>query len=353
MAEQDAPCDHRAIDEGAAAWLARRDRGEWTNEDDVDLTEWLNESTAHRVAFLRLESVWEGACRARALSSPFPGIVPPPKKSRESPFFQPIALQTPGAPPRRKARLRWTIAAAVLLVIGIGGMYVFDLFVPGNVYSTSVGGISSIALSDGSTITLNTASRIRIQYAPKERRIVLEQGEAYFSVRKDPGRPFVVVAGDQRIVDVGTQFSVRRDPAGVRIVVTEGVVQLVPSGGGEVPTLSPNSLAEIGVRLSAGAVAIAQNGELFVHKESVRQATELMSWRTGYLTFEDTTLADAVAEFNRYNLHHISIEDPQVAGIRISGTFRATDYLAFVRLLHDGYSVRVRDTDEGITLGKE
>jgi hypothetical protein len=63
-------------------------------------------------------------------------------------------------------------------------------------------------------------------------------------------------------------------------------------------------------------------------------------------------LADAVAEFNRYNVHHVTIEDPQVAAIRIRGT-RATDYQAFVRLLHDDYSVDVRDTDEGITLSKE
>src|SRR6185437_12701527 len=106
------------------------------------------------------------------------------------------------------------------------------------------------------------------------------------------------------------------------------------------------SLAEMDVPLSAGAVAFAQNGDLLVHKETVRQAEDMMTWRKGYLTFHDTTLADAVAEFNRYN-------DPQTAGIRISGTFRPTDYQAFVRLLHDGYSVEVHDTHEGMTLSKD
>lgn len=360
MARQYSPVDHKAIEERAAAWLARRDSGAWTNEDQAGLTTWLDESTAHRVAFLRLESVWESARRARVLSGPSPGVVPPPKRWKRSPFFKSVVSGAPSALSHRRPLLGWKIAAAFLLAVGIGSMgYVFNWFAPGNVYSTSVGGISSIPLADGSVVTLNTASRIHVEFTPKERRVVLERGEAYFAVRKNPARPFVVVAGDQRIVDVGTQFSVRRDPAGLRVVVTEGIVQLespradIRAARGSIQGLAPQRLAEIHVRLSAGAVAFAQDGDLLVQKESVRQAEQMMSWRRGYLTFHDTTLADAVAEFNRYNLHHITIEDPQVAGIRISGTFRPTDYQAFVRLLHDGYSLDVRNTGEGMTLSKE
>lgn len=360
MAEQNAPFDHHAIEQRAAAWLARRDGDEWTLEDQAALTEWLDQSTAHRVAFLRLESVWEGARRARVLSTSSPGVVPPPKKLQESPFFHSVVPETAGSRPHRRSSQRWAVAAALLLAVGIGSAgYVLHWFVPGNVYNTSVGGISSIPLSDGTVVTLNTASRIRVEFEPNERRVVLERGEAYFAVKRNLARPFVVVAGDQRIVDVGTQFSVRRDPSGLRVVVTEGIVRLespradIRSASGSIPVIVPKNLTEIDVPLSAGAVAFTQDGDLLIHKESIRQAEEMMSWRRGYLTFHDTTLADAVAEFNRYNVRHITIEDPQVAGIRISGTFRPTDYQAFVRLLRDGYSVDVRDTDEGITLNKE
>lgn len=359
MARRDAPFDHRAIEERAARWLARRDSDEWTNEDQTGLTEWLNESTAHRVAFLRLESAWEGARRARALGSPSPGVVPPPRKWRMSPFFHSVAPETAGSRAHRRSFPRVSVAAALLLAAAIGSMgYRLDWFEPGNVYSTSVGGITSIPLADGTVVTLNTASRIRVELGSKERLVVLERGEAYFAVKRNPTRPFVVIAGDRRIVDVGTQFSVRRDRAGLRIVVTEGMVRLespradIRSATGSLSSLAPGNLAEIEVPLSAGAVAFAQGEDLLVHKESIRQAEEMMSWRRGYLTFHDTTLADAVAEFNRYNTHHITISDPAVAGIRISGTFRPTDYLAFIRLLHDGYSVDVRDTDEGMTLSK-
>lgn len=359
MAKHEAPFNHRAIEERAAAWLARRDGGQWTQEDEARLTDWLNESTAHRVAFLRLEAVWEGARRARVLSKAPAGFVPPPRKWM-SPFFPSVASQAPRALPLRRASLRWAIAASLLLVAGIGSVgYVLHGFATGDVYTTSVGGVSSIPLTDGSVVTLNTASRIRVEFAPKERRVILERGEAYFTVTRNAARPFVVVAGDHRIVDVGTQFSVRREPAGLRVVVTEGVVRLegphadVHSSSGAVSAQPPKSLADMDVRLSAGAVAFAQNGDLLVHKESVRQAEDMMTWRKGYLTFHDTTLADAVAEFNRYNDRQITIGDPQTAGIRISGTFRPTDYQAFVRLLHDGYSVDIHDTDEGMTLSKD
>ena len=362
MAKHEAPFDHRAIEERAAAWLARRDGGVWTKEDEAHLSEWLAESTAHRVAFLRLEAVWEGARRARALSSGPPGLVPPARKWMESPFFPSMPSETPAVLRQRRSPLRWKIAASLLLIVGMGGVgYELDWFVPGDVYTTSVGDVSSIPLADGSVVTLNTASRIRVEFAPKERRVILERGEAYFAVEKNAARPFVVVAGDHRIVDVGTRFSVRREAAGLRVVVTEGMVRLESphagvrraSGAAFAQPVKSQSLAEMDVPLSAGAVAFAQNGDLLIHKESIRQAEDMMTWRKGYLTFHDTTLADAVAEFNRYNDHQITIADPQTAGIRISGTFRPTDYQAFVRLLHDGYSVDVHDTRAGMTLSKD
>ena len=360
MAEHEAPCNHRAIEERAAAWLARRDGTAWSQEDEAHLSDWLDESTAHRVAFLRLEAVWEGARRARALSSGPPGLVPPPRKWMESPFFPSTAPHAASSPRHRRSSLPWAIAASFLLVVGTGSVgYVLDWFAPGDVYTTSIGDVSSIPLADGTVVTLNTASRIRVEFSPKERRVVLERGEAYFAVRRNAARPFVVVAGDHRIVDVGTRFSVRREAAGLRVVVTEGMVRLEgPRAEGHSvrgAALAPplKSLAEMDVRLSAGAVAFAQNGDLLVQKESVRQAEDMMTWREGFLTFHDTTLADAVAEFNRYNDHRITIEDPRTAGIRISGTFRPTDYQAFVRLLHDGYSVEIHDTSEGMTLSKD
>jgi transmembrane sensor len=356
------PVDHLAIEERAAAWLARRDGGDWSHEDDVHLAEWLSEATAHRVAFLRLESAWEGARRARALSTPpVGGVVPPADEWRQSPYFQaagPAATQSARRPHRF---LWWSVAAACFAVaVGLGTAgYFFDWLGAGSIYSTPVGGIASIPLADGSMVTLNTASRIRVELGPKERRVVLESGEAFFVVKRNPARPFIVIAGEQKIIDVGTQFSVRRDPTETQVVVTEGTVRFEstathPQTGSANPPATPAAgPAGVDVPLTAGSIAFARDGDVLVHKESVRQAEDMVSWRKGYLTFRDTSLADAVAEFNRYNVRRINIADPGVAGIRISGTFRPTNYEAFVRLLHDGYAIDVQDTGGAITLSKQ
>ena len=139
--------DHQAIERDAAAWLARRDGGDWSREDEALLAAWLNEATAHRVAFLRLESVWEEARRARALSALRAGIVPPAGGWRQSPFF--LGAAAASAPARHRARRPRLAAACCALAVALGaGGYIRHWLRPGNVYSTPVGVISSVPLAD-------------------------------------------------------------------------------------------------------------------------------------------------------------------------------------------------------------
>jgi len=81
-----------------------------------------------------------------------------------------------------------------------------------------------------------------------------------------------------------------------------------------------------------------------------RFSIEYLSWRSGYLVFHDVPLAEAVAEFNRYNVRKIEIDDSAVAAIKVSGKFRSTNFEAFVRLLEDGFPVRAQTTDDQIIL---
>src|SRR6202040_1387699 len=118
----------------------------------------------------------------------------------------------------------------------------------GTSYRTAIGGIAAISMKDGSTVTLNTNSEIRVALNETERRVDLERGEAFFEVAKDHNRPFIVRVGDQRVIAVGTKFSVRREPNHVRVVVTEGRVRLEHS--------EPQHPAEV-AWVSAGGVAVA------------------------------------------------------------------------------------------------
>jgi transmembrane sensor len=343
------------IEELASRWFARRQSAAWTDVDQATFDAWIEEHPAHRIAYIRLDAAWKEAARLKALGAGVPpGVIPPRRSWGDTRFSSPTSAQTPetqSAPaitegelspsPResRGGRRRvWplTLAASVALAL-VGGLYVYSTsLLPGTRYSTRVGAMDTVPLADGSHVTLNTDSRIRVALEAKERRVDLDRGEAFFDVAKDPARPFIVQAGDKRVVAVGTQFSVRRDHDDIRVAVTEGRVRVEDAS-------SP-------VVLTAGSVAQTANTEVLVHEAAGAEVEELLSWRTGYVVFRDTALADAVAEFNRYNTRKIIIEDPTIAAIRIGGNFRSNNTDAFLWLLQSGFPVTVEETHDQVVL---
>jgi transmembrane sensor len=228
--------------------------------------------------------------------------------------------------------------AVVILLSAIAAVTGYSLWPAGRLYETPVGGLASVPMSDGSKVTLNTDSEIRVVLSETERLIELEHGEAFFEVAKDPHRPFVVRAGEKRVVAVGTRFSVRRDGEIVRVVVVDGKVRvenIQPERKGVVP---PATL------LTAGAIARASDTQLDVQARTPSEAEEHLSWRAGMLMFRNRTLAEAAEELNRYNIRKLVIRDAAVARLRIEGNFRATNVSDFVELLEKGYPVRVDST---------
>lgn len=341
------------IEKAASAWLAKRDGGNWTDADQAMLEAWLQASTAHRVAFIRLEFVWQQALRLRVLgASEQPGVPENPAKSRFPAFEwrrsqQAEALAAPavnqaqnvrGSTPRVR---HWALAASVVLVAGLLAWAAHFMMMSGASYSTAIGGLASVPMVDGSKVTLNTNSEIRVAVSDSERRVNLEQGEAFFQVAKDPSRPFVVIAGSERVVAVGTQFSVRRDEHGLRVVVTEGRVRVEPPRG---------SPARPVAELTAGSIAQSGGEGVLIQQRPIQEAEDFLSWRRGYLVFRNTTLTDAVAEFNRYTTSRIAIEDAEVGALRIGGNFRSDNVEAFLRLLQEGFDIDVEKRDEALVL---
>jgi transmembrane sensor len=168
--------------------------------------------------------------------------------------------------------------------------------------------------------------------------IELERGEAFFEVAPDAARPFIVKAGTKRIIAVGTQFAVRRDGDNVRVTVSEGAVRFETDA-----RVSPPVLA-------AGTIARAERDAVLVQKPGAAEIEQSLTWRTGILTFRDTPLAAAVAEFNRYNTRKIVIEDPAIAAVQVGGVFRSTNLDPFVHLLEEAFPIRASEEGERIVL---
>lgn len=367
----------RQIERTAAAWLAMRDAGRWSERDQAELEAWLAASIGHRVAFVRLEAAWRESDRLKALAAGMrAGVVPPRGRLTQIPYFglrdrraaaaarppdvdrfRDPASQRRRAPvdaaalvfasrqqPRKSRPIGFAVAAtAALLTLSLAVGWRYYPSAQPVTYRTAVGDLESMPLADGSEATLSSDSRILVALSRRERHIDLQQGEAFFHAAKDPGRPFVVAAGGRRVIAVGTRFSVRRDDAGLRVVVTEGVVRLESDAG-------PDGHRQPTTLLPAGSVALASNTGVVVRSGTVEQAEQYLSWREGYLAFHDTPLAAAASEFNRYNTRKIVIGDPAVAAMQVGGNFRWANTEVFVRLLEQGFPVRAERRGDAIVL---
>jgi len=354
----------REIEHIAAQWLARRESGEWPAAAQAELDAWLARATAHRVAFVRLQAAWTQAARLQALAGAAGsgderaavGNAAPARASwddavparRAAP--QPAsALRAdalsfqPRATPARAARWPFAAAAAVaVLAVGLGWGWLHYGALERSSYRTALGKTDEVALADGSRATLSSDSRIEVALSGARRRVELAQGEAFFDVAKDPGRPFAVEAGARRVVAVGTHFSVRRDGADLRVVVTEGTVRLEsePVGGHPQPT----------TLLPAGSIALAGPNGVLVRSVTVEEAERYVDWRHGFLVFRDTPLAQAAAEFNRYSARKLVIADEAAGELRVGGNFRWSNAEMFVGLLEQAMPVKAERLPDRIVL---
>lgn len=339
-------------DKAAAAWLARLDREDWSAQSQAELDAWIDAATAHRVAFLRQRAAWEQSGRLAALGAGRQASGPPPRghwhgaafgRSREAAAH---AASDARNPRLRKPAWAFGAVAAALVVSLLLGLAWFRFEQPiETTYRTAMGDLRAIPLADGSRITLSSDSAVRVSLGRRERHVVLDRGEAFFDVAKDRSRPFVIVAGERRVRVVGTRFAVRRGDAGagLRVVVTQGLVQL-ESGPDADGRERPTTL------LPAGSVALARGSGLVVSTGTVASAERTLDWRNGFLDFNDTTLAEAVAEFNRYNRRKLVVGDQAAAALRIGGHFRWSNVDAFVRLLELGFPVQAETRGDTVVL---
>lgn len=288
------------IDEEAADWAARVDAHGLDVEHDPDLQAWLRGDARRAGAFLRAQAAISFLDRGRALANAEP----------------PAAVASAKRPSRRALIAGAGGAVAAALVGGFGAWTLRPQRL-----DTRLGEIRRVPLADGSLVAINTKTALDVTMKPKSRRIVLQEGEAWFQVAKDPQRPFVVAAGQVRVRAVGTAFSVRRgDEAGtgVDVMVTEGVVETWVEG-------DPGSRR----RLAAGERVVLASTAAPTVAESPSEIERSLAWRNGEIALDGESLEQAAKLFNRYNSRQIVIEDPALARERFVGLFQTNEPESF------------------------
>ena len=304
------------ISREAATWLERREREDWADADNAALETWLAQSPANRLAFWRVKGAWSQTERLNAL--------------RPATALKPAAIRA------RKTRPVLRFAAAAIAVAVIGG-YAASNILSGpayKTYSTGVGVRETITLPDGSQIELNTDTSVRVAEAALHRNVVLDRGEAFFQIKHDAAHPFVVTAGNSRVVDLGTKFTVRAETGRVEVALVEGRARIEPLEGntrGRIATLAP------------GDVAVAEKDSLHVRTLPTRDLADDLGWRRGVLIFRRTTLSEAAAQFNRYNTHKLIVPDASVAELQLGGTFQSNNPELFARIARDVLGLRIQN----------
>jgi transmembrane sensor len=327
------------VEQEASAWVLRADRGLTATEQD-ELSVWLAADPLHGVHFARFRSNWRnldalGQWRPEHSATPNPDLLAPAEKRRFTRFV-PMVLSL-------------AVAASVVL-----GMFFWrSSGAPrsegsATAVSNAPGNSQQRILEDGSVVDLDQNAIIKVTYSPSERRVQLLQGEAYFTVSKNPARPFIVTAGKLDVRAVGTAFSVRMTEENVKVLVTEGHVKLISlaSAGGEkspaarnkmnldeLPVLSPNQEATVSLLPNPAPLQIATrtSGEIGM----------ALAWQHRLLDFNAVPLSEVVLEFNRRNRVQMIVVDEEFASIPISASFRSDNVEGFLRLLEAGFGARV------------
>lgn len=314
----------RDIDQTASDWTARLDRGPLSAEEEHAFQAWLAGDPRRKGAMLRARAMAMMSESAQALGDGFdPADFAAPKVARLS----------------RRQALIWGggAAAASLAALAVG--------LPaaaGTVISTERGEIRLAPLKDGSTVLLNTETRIRVRYGKGRRIVALLEGEAYFSVARDDRRPFIVEVDGRRLSTAQANFRVRKlDQAPVDVLVNQGLVEVAPA-----------LVSAHAVRLASNTRLLLSNGPAAERPRAITPETvsRELAWREGKLAFEGETLKQAAEVFARYSDTRIQIGDPVLAREPVTGLFAANDPVGFSRAIARVFDARLEQRGDTVVL---
>ena len=239
------------------------------------------------------------------------------------------APATVAAPTLERAREQRRAALKMLALLLGGGVvgwqgYQHSPWQPD--YATRVGQRRHVTLADGSRLVLDTDTKVDLRFDARQRLIVLRQGEILVETAKD-ARPLSVQSAEGQILALGTRFTVRQEQGSTRVTVEEHAVEVRPRVAPALVmrTEAGQTLTFTGDRIGTVHTAAAQSS----------------AWARGLLVVIDWRLDKVLAELSRYRSGYLGCT-PEVAGLRLSGTFLLDDVEAVLANIEDSLPVSIR-----------
>lgn len=316
----------------AAVWLARLHGPGRSRSMEQECLAWQARSAAHRLAFERCTDTWQAVADI-TLSS-----------------YATVANAERRRGTGRLSGWRWKLpafavsAALVLMLVRMGD----------DTYTSQIGEQRIVALPDGSRMSINTATRVRVDFSTERRLVKVEDGEVLFDVAKDAWRPFVVQVASTEVVATGTQFLVRYSPApktdiALAVTLVEGQVIVRGTGERTMPLLAVPLVMKPGqqVRVGRSSAALAT---VQLDRPHIDQA---LAWRRGTVAFHDATLPEAAAEANRYSALQITVDGKELSRLRVSGSYRIGDNAGFAQALAHVHGLVLRSQGDRLELASK
>lgn len=335
-------------------WFVRRQREDWSVASESVFQEWMAEDPSHARAYTQWLAHWQALDQipADTVARLRRGLAR--DKAGEQGADAALSGMTDGSASigRRRFLMPAAAFASAAVVAGSAGLIAWNQWqsqpVFTQAFSTQRGQQVDVPLPDGSAVQLDTATRLEVRYYRQFREVRLLEGQAVFSVQADPARPLHVLAGPVGVTVVGTRFAVRHTPElpgseGVQVAVQEGKVRVVRRDTTQADGLHrlPNA-----AYLMAGQQVLADAAGNLAATTDV-PSEGIAPWREQRISFVNTPLAQALAELERYGSTGLTVRDPQVAQMRLSGTFDPHDTATLHRILVRALPVRLMPTSTG------
>lgn len=350
------------LEQQAATWAVRRRSG-LDADGQARLQAWLAADPRHAAALQALSATLDGVQQLPASErARLRAGLPDQYRQRRQPARPSLW------PQRLRSWVPQAAAAAAAVValaaVGTGGFLWWQQPVFEQAYATQRGQQILATLPDdahtATTVQLDAGTRLNAQLFRDRREVALSEGQAMFTVHADAGRPFHVLAGGWRITVVGTRFSVRHTATGLAaghtvVAVEEGRVRVQPLPRKE--GAPPSTQAPAVVELGAGQMLSGDDGgdshgdgdaTHGLGRLSAIAPAAVAPWRSGRISFNQTPLAQALAEFERYGPTGLVVRDPAVAALPVGGSYGLQQSRRFAEFLPHLLPVRLVQRD-GVT----
>jgi len=328
----------------ASEWLVRL-RNEPDSEEQ--LTAWLHwrdQDPANVEAFRRIQALWGQFDKAYPTGSEINALLGASGRRPREAGSRGSVLDGLLRGFLSDRRFRWALLAMCVFVIGSAAFWEWGI----NEKAVSVAAPAgtahrTVTLPDGSLVDLGPKTTVTVDFRRGQRSLQLYPGEAYFKVRSDRKRPFVVRAGTLNVTAVGTAFDVKHELDRVTVTVQDGIVAVEAEGPERTQTSNATWRVTSGYQLvyfTANAAATLSSVD----------ATATIAWREGRLEYLNAPLASVVADINRYSDRPIVFLDSSVAELAFTGTVFTDSIDGWLQSLPAALPVRVVREPRGVSL---